>query len=110
MYDYRFQRRMNDRLEAKKRARHILGVSENATPKRLKRAWRKECREHHPDKNSGEPDAEQHFKRIQWAYSCLKDDEDCDKLLAGSSGEASEENKLGGNRWKYFLWWRENYF
>ncbi|MFC1705674.1 DnaJ C-terminal domain-containing protein [Planctomycetota bacterium] len=51
-----------------------LGVERSASPKEIKRAYRKLARKFHPD-ISKEEDAEQQFKRIAEAYEVLKDPE-----------------------------------
>ena len=53
----------------------ILGVSKDATEKDIKRAFRKLARQHHPDVNPGDPEAEQRFKEINEAYEVLSDPE-----------------------------------
>ena len=53
----------------------ILGVSAQATPDEIKRAYRRLAREHHPDVNNGHPDAEETFKRISEAYAVLMDED-----------------------------------
>ncbi len=50
----------------------ILGVSREATPEEIKRAYRKLARQYHPDVNS-EPDAQERFKQINAAYEVLSD-------------------------------------
>lgn len=52
-----------------------LGVSKNASPDEIKRAFRKLAREHHPDKNPGDKVAEEKFKEISQAYETLSDTE-----------------------------------
>jgi curved DNA-binding protein len=52
----------------------ILGVSRNATPDEIKRAYRKLAHKYHPD-ISKEKKAEQHFKEVGEAYEVLKDTE-----------------------------------
>lgn len=54
----------------------ILGVSENATDKDIKSAYRQMAFKHHPDKNPGnEKAAEATFKKINEAYYVLGDKE-----------------------------------
>jgi DnaJ-class molecular chaperone len=51
----------------------ILGVSEQATEEELRRAYRRLALTHHPDKNPGDPKAEERFKAISEAYAVLMD-------------------------------------
>ena len=50
-----------------------LGVAETATDDEIKSAFRKLAMLHHPDKNPGDAGAEEHFKKINEAYSTLSD-------------------------------------
>ena len=50
----------------------ILGVSKDASPDQLKKAYRKLAKKFHPD-TSEEPNAEDRFKEIAEAYSVLSD-------------------------------------
>jgi curved DNA-binding protein len=54
---------------------HILGLSREAGEKDIKRAFRRLAREHHPDVNPGNPQAEERFKEINEAHEVLSDPE-----------------------------------
>ncbi len=51
----------------------LLGVSRDATPEEIKKAYRRKAREHHPDANHGDPEAEARFKELSVAYEVLSD-------------------------------------
>src|SRR5512134_862056 len=49
----------------------VLGVSEKATAKEIKTAYRKLSREYHPDANAGDAAAEERFKEVSAAYDVI---------------------------------------
>lgn len=51
----------------------ILGVSKSADASEIKKAYRKKAIEFHPDKNPGNKEAEENFKKAAEAYEILSD-------------------------------------
>src|SRR5690625_6917679 len=53
----------------------VLGVSRSAGSSEIKAAYRKLAMKYHPDRNRGDVQAEETFKRINEAYAVISDDE-----------------------------------
>lgn len=53
----------------------ILGIDKNASDDEIKKAYRRLAQKYHPDRNSGNKEAEQQFKKINMAYEVLSDKE-----------------------------------
>ncbi|KLL04746.1 MAG: DnaJ-like protein [Mycoplasmataceae bacterium RV_VA103A] len=70
----------------KAQARRILGVSENATPEEIKKAYRKLALQHHPDKGG---DAEK-FKEIANAYEVLTNQSSRSNNHSSSSNDKAD--------------------
>jgi DnaJ family protein C protein 7 len=74
-------------LELKKSARKdyykILGIDKDANETGIKKAYRKLAVIHHPDKNPGDPDAENRFKDIQEAHETLIDPQKRERYDSG---------------------------
>ncbi|CAF3535988.1 unnamed protein product [Adineta steineri] len=52
---------------------NLLSVSRTATDKEIKRAYLTKAKELHPDKNPGDKNAEELFKKVNQAYAILSD-------------------------------------
>ena len=58
---------------AKRDYYEILGVKRGASEQELKNAFRSLAKQHHPDRNPGDKDAERKFKELNEAYQALSD-------------------------------------
>src|SRR4051794_39466831 len=76
-----------------------LGVDRKASADDIKKAYRKLARQYHPDRNPGDPKAEERFKEISEAYDVLSDPDKRKKYDRGGSGFAgSPFGGAGGGR------------
>ena len=66
----------------------VLGVSKDAKPEEIKKAYRKLARDNHPDQNPGNADAERRFKEISEANDVLSNE--------GKRKEYDEARRLFG--------------
>lgn len=112
-HDSEFMERINRDLAARKAARRLLDVQENASIEQLKRAYREAAITHHPDHNKSTSEANRRFALIKCAYELLAFDKPCDELLANADSWSNVPE--GGkyrldNRWGHFCWWREKFF
>ena len=53
----------------------ILGVEKSASEEDVKKAYRKLAMKYHPDRNPGNKQAEEKFKKLSEAYAVLSDQE-----------------------------------
>ncbi|HNX29210.1 MAG TPA: molecular chaperone DnaJ [Syntrophomonadaceae bacterium] len=62
-------------MSAKRDFYEVLGVSKNATPEEIKKAYRQMARKHHPDVARDDENAAEKFKEINDAYEVLSDEQ-----------------------------------
>lgn len=72
----------------------VLGVSRDATPEEIKRAYRKLARQLHPDVN---PDAGERFKEVSAAYEVLSNPEKRQMYDLGGNPMSSNGGGFGAN-------------
>ena len=108
-----FMERITLDLQTRNAACRILEVTESASKKELKKAYRRASLKYHPDHNQDDPDANKKFVLIKCAYELLAEDKPCQALLkeiSSWSGVPENDKYKLDNTWGHFLWWREKYF
>jgi len=111
--DFEFMERITRDLAARKAARKVLGVSEDADKNDLKKAYRKASMKCHPDHNQDDADAAKKFLLVKCAYELLAEDKSCPELLEKINtweGVPEDGKYKLDNPWGHFLWWREKFF
>jgi molecular chaperone DnaJ len=79
---------------AKKDYYEILDIKRNATQAEIKSAYRKKALQYHPDKNPGDPTAEEKFKEAAQAYEVLGNEQK--RARYDQYGHAGVEGAAGG--------------
>ncbi len=112
MNDMQWQDNIRQMDERERKARRILGVSDSAGIEEIKRAWRKEAHNSHPDKKENSSASQQQFLLIQAAYRFLTKGVGGEELDYAVSRETEpyEGKYQMDNEWGCFLWWREQFF
>jgi DnaJ-class molecular chaperone len=79
----------------------ILGLKRDASEEEIKRAYRQLAREHHPDRNPGDKQAEARFKEVQEAYDVLssKDKRSQYDQFGHVAGQPGFNGGPGGFQW-----------
>ena len=74
----------------------ILGISRNANTNQIKKAYRKLAKEHHPDRNPDDPNANNKFQDLGAAYEALSDPEKRKLYDRGGEEALQKEGGMGG--------------
>lgn len=79
----------------------VLGLKRDAGDEEIKRAYRQLAREHHPDRNPGDKQAEVRFKEVQEAYDVLSDKDKRSQYdqFGQVSGQPGFNGGPGGFQW-----------
>ncbi|WP_305118717.1 J domain-containing protein [Brucepastera parasyntrophica] len=88
----------------------ILGVPRDASQEQIKKAYREQALKYHPDRNPGNPAAEDRFKLINDAYSVLSDTDKKQQYDMGGyqtdedrrQRAAQENNTYGQYGWTFY--------
>jgi molecular chaperone DnaJ len=79
---------------AKRDFYEVLGISRGASADEIKKAYRVKAKEHHPDRNADNPNAEAQFKEVNEAHDVLKDPER--KAAYDRFGHSAFDGSMGG--------------
>ncbi len=74
----------------------ILQVTQSADKTEIKKAYRAMAKKYHPDKNTGDAEAEHKFKLCNEAYQCLSDDQQ--RSIYDRYGKEGLQGAGGGSR------------
>jgi len=87
---------------AKRDYYEVLGVERGADLETIKKAYRKLALKYHPDRNSGDKDAEEKFKELAEAYEVLSDPEKRQRYDRFGHQGVQDQFGQGGFQWQDF--------
>ncbi len=85
----------------------VLGVARDASEEDIRRAYRKLARQHHPDVNPDDPEAEARFKEVSAAYEVLSDPKK--RKLYDEFGTDAEKIGFDPEKAAEYRRWKERY-
>ena len=74
----------------------VLGVSRNATPEEIKKAYRKMARKYHPDMHPNDPEAAKKMNEINEAYDMLTNPEKYERERARQQAQQQYSSSYSG--------------
>ncbi|MBL9024742.1 MAG: molecular chaperone DnaJ [Myxococcales bacterium] len=81
----------------------VLGVEKGAASDDIRKAYRQAALKHHPDRNQGDPEAEQRFKEATEAFQILSDDQKRARYdRFGHAGVEGSMPDFGGDIFSHF--------
>lgn len=75
----------------------VLGVSRNATPEEIKKAYRQKARQYHPDMHPDDPDATRKMNEINEAYDMLSNPEKYERERARQRAQQNYSSGYGAS-------------
>lgn len=89
----------------------ILGVNKTASQDEIKKSYRNMAFKYHPDRNAGNKEAEEKFKKINEAYSVLGDESKRKQYdMYGNSGTNSYSQQDYQNQRTYTYYSNDDFF